>query len=686
MYAVFEENNYLSIHLIIEIFIIVMSFTIAIQAWLIVPYILSNRRMYIGALFLFLGILEIVHAVSYTGMPFFIHESSTYSTSWFYMIARVSQALGLLLIFTSKPKKVPFMQRGLVYSLAFLLALIWTIIIYYPSHLLPNLVIEGVGTTALKYGIQYLAIVLQFLLVLYLLKNFKSSPTQNALIIMASIYLIISDSMFATYKTVYDIRVFVGHLLQLLGSYFLVKTLYYSSVQKPFEKLIATKKQLEKSKESLQHIAYHDELTGLPNARFLKEKLTEELKIPKTKKAIMMIEIDQLKSINETLGYSFGDVLLQQVSIRLRESLPKELFISKMNEGEFSVLLHAKEDTDGIINVCTQIKEVMKEPFHLQHFLFTVTLNIGICVCPSHRESVNNLLKHAQIAMREAQKGTKDYLFYRSEMKKRLEKQLLLKHDLHHALEKGEFHLEYQPQVDVKSGRINSVEALIRWKHPKKGWISPATFIPIAEEIGLIVPIGEWVLETACRQVKKWHDDGICTIGVAVNLSIRQFFQQNLVQIVEGILIKTNFPPHYLELEITESMTIDTSHTIKILHDLKRLGVTIAVDDFGTGYSSLSYLKDFPIDCLKIDRSFVRNVKSHSLDDAIISMIIAMAKHLELKVIAEGVEELEQLAFLDARDCDSIQGYLFSKPIPPEELSAKFDEIQQQILSITRVN
>ena len=327
----------------------------------------------------------------------------------------------------------------------------------------------------------------------------------------------------------------------------------------------------------------------------------------------------------------------------------------------------------------------MKETFQIQHFQLTVTLNMGVAAYPDHGESEDELLKHAQVAMREAQKVTERYLFYRSEMDQQLDERLLLEHDLHGALEKGEFYLEYQPQVDVSTGRIYAVEALIRWKHPEKGWISPATFIPLAEETGLIVPIGEWVLETACRQAKQWHDEGIPKIGVAVNLSIRQFFQQNLVQMVEGVLMRTNLAASYLELEITESMTMDTRHAIKILHDLKRLGVKIAIDDFGTGYSSMSYLKDFPMDCLKIDRSFVRNVQSNHHDAALISMIISMAKHLELKVIAEGVEEVDQLSFLAERDCDSIQGYLFSRPIPPRELSENFDEIQKQIHSITRI-
>lgn len=419
-------------------------------------------------------------------------------------------------------------------------------------------------------------------------------------------------------------------------------------------------------------MAYHDELTELPNSRFLTEKLKQD----------MIMEINRLNSINESLGHSFRDLMLQKVAVRLRESLPEETFMSKLRAGEFTIIFNSVENKEDVVKVCNHIQDIMKEPVQLQHFLLKVTLNIGIAVYPDNGVNETELLKHAQIAMREAQKVSELYLFYHSEMKQQFEERLALEHDLYEALDKGEFYLEYQPQIEVRTGRIDSVEALIRWKHPKKGWIPPATFIPIAEETGLIVPIGEWVLETACKQTKQWYEEGISNIRVAVNLSIRQFFQQNLVQMVEDILVRTNLSSNYLELEITESMTMDTNHTIELLHDLKRLGVKIAVDDFGTGYSSMSYLKDFPIDCLKIDRSFVCNVQTNRDDAALISMIISMAKHLNLKVIAEGVEDIDQFSYLGAGDCDTIQGYLFSKPISAEALSANFDKIQNHVREV----
>lgn len=682
LYGIFGEENYVILHLIIEIFIIVGSFTIAIQAWLIFPYILSSHRLNIGALFLALGLLEVVHAVSYTGMPFFIKDSSPYTATWFYIIIRVVQALGLLIILTMKSKKVHRALRWVAYGLACLFAFGLMVLIYYPMQLLPDLVTPGVGLTALKIGLQYSAIVFQIILILVVLKHFQVNQTHSTMIIMASFYLILGDSMYISYKSVYDITNFIGHLFQLTGYYYLIRALYYSSVEEPFQALIATERRLKKSEGVLHYKAYHDELTKLPNSRYFSETLIKKLKEQGKKRAVMMIEIDRFKSFNESLGHSFGDLILQKVANRIRESLSREFFVSKMRGEEFTIIIDTAEDEDDIVKLCKQIQELMKEPFQIQHFPLNITLNIGIAIYPKHGDNEEKLLRHAQVAMGEAQKATERYMFYHSAMAQQLVERLMLEHDLHQAIENGELYLEYQPQVNLQTGQINSVEALVRWNHPDKGWISPGTFIPIAEETGLIVPIGEWILETACKQTKKWHDEGILNIGVAVNLSIRQFFQQNLVQMVEDILVRTNLSPCYLELEITESMTIDTSHAIEVLQELKKLGVRIAIDDFGTGYSSLLYLKDFPIDSLKIDRSFVQNVQSNNHDGALISMIISMAQYLKLQVIAEGVEEVEQLSFLTGRQCDMIQGYLFSKPISPKIISENFGEIQKQVLSI----
>lgn len=678
LYGIFGNENYVTMHLIIEIFIIVGAFTIAIQAWLIVPYLQWDKRLYIGALFFAQGIFEVFHTISYDGMPFFVEKSSPYSATWIYMINRLSLSCGLLLIYIVNIKKAYSTKRFITYGFAFAYAIIWLVIIYYPTHLLPDLVIEGKGTTSLKNGLQYLAILMQLLLVVYLWRSKIIRPVEKSPMILGSIFIIVSDFLFTTYQSVYDIRNFIGHLLLMVSYQYFLKALYFLSVKEPFEMLIQTQKQLEHSQKSLQYTAYHDELTGLPNSRYLQEQLTEKLKKKGSKTAIMILQIDRLKFINESLGSAITDSILKEVANRLRRTLPSEIIISRLTGGEFIVILKL-ESIGTVDRTCEQIYQSMKEEFNIQHFDLKVNLNIGIAISPEHGNNMEILIKHAQIAKGKAQNEINRYLIYQPEMEQHLEEQIMLEHNLHSALENGELFLEYQPQVNVKTGRIDSVEALLRWNHPEKGIISPVNFIPIAEESGLIVPIGEWVLETACKQAKKWQEQGLEDIGVAVNLSIRQFYQHNLVQMVEGVLQKTKLSPHYLELEITESMTMETSYTIKTLQALKRLGVRIAIDDFGTGYSSLSYLKDFPIDCLKIDRAFVKNIPSNDQDAVMISMIISLAKLLKLKIIAEGVEETNQFAFLADLDCDYIQGYLCGKPLCPEVLSANFEKMQLEI-------
>ena len=629
-------------------------------------------------------------------MPFFLLESSSYSATWFYMIGRLTQAIGLLVILAIPNKSISNYSRWYVYIIAVVYAFVWMTIIYYPTQLLPLLVLDGQDLAPLKIILQYIAIISQLLLIIYLIKTYKQSRTRNTIIILSSIYLVLSDSMFTTYKSVYDIQNFLGHIFQLIGYYYLLRSLYYASVEKPFKDLIATqgqlessvysleqtKNKLEKSEADLHYMAYHDELTELPNARSLTEKLVHVIHANHKQFAVLMVEIDRLKSIKESLGLSFSDLMITKVAERLRQTLPENVFVGKLREGEFMIIMPSAETVGQIDNVCFAIQQAMKEPFQIQHFALNCSVNIGVAIYPAAGKTEEELIKHAQIAMREAQKEAKRTLYYEPSMEKELVEKLILEQDLHYALAHNEIYLEYQPKVDIVTGKIESVEALLRWKHPEKGNISPMVFIPIAEESGLIVPIGKWVLETACRQAKKWQEEGFEHLGVGVNLSIRQFYQQDLVEMVDQILKQTGLDPQYLELEITESMTMNTNYAIKMLNYLKTLGVNIAVDDFGTGYSSLSYLKDFPIDCLKMDRSFVRNIDADEQGAVLASMIISMAKHLRLKVVAEGVEEVNQLAFLSTRKCDLIQGYLFSKPLTSEELVNRFHDIQQNAHTI----
>ncbi|MDM5334921.1 bifunctional diguanylate cyclase/phosphodiesterase [Ureibacillus composti] len=422
-------------------------------------------------------------------------------------------------------------------------------------------------------------------------------------------------------------------------------------------------KKLQDSEKEKHHMTYYDEITKLPNERYLLKKIKENLTSNTSEKAVLVLEIERLSTIKSSLGSFYTDRMLQMVAERLQKNLPNDYLIGKLREDQFLLLLENENDHSRIEKLCRKLQDLMKSPFLIQHFSINVNINIGIAFYPEDAGSAEDLIHFAQFAMDEARKIPEHFAYYRPSMSQERADKITLENDLYTAIQDNQLVLHYQPQLELKTNEMISMEALVRWKHPEKGWITPLEFIPIAEESGLIVPIGKWVLETACRQTKELQELIGQPVRVAVNLSIRQLFHENFVQVVRDILKETELPPEYLQLEITESMTMDTSYMMPILNELKETGVTIAMDDFGKGYSSLSYLKDLPIDCLKIDREFVRNIEQTN-SEPIVDLIISMSKHLNLKVVAEGVETMEQLDYLLNSECDTIQGYLISKPIP----------------------
>lgn len=802
LYGIFGEQNYLSVHIIMEFFIITIAFTIAIQSWMVFPHILSSYRLWIGALFFAIGFLEIAHALTYKGMPFFLSESSAYKATWFFMVARLTEVIAMLAIILSKDRLVASQERWMAYGLALIYSFVWFIAIFWPAPLLPELVQEGIGTTTIKNNLQYVGMVVEFLLIFYVMVQFRSKEIFSFMLIVASVYLTTADYFFTTYKSVYDINNFTGHWFQLAGFYFLQRAVYHTSVEEPFQKQKEAEEQLKQSErflqeitshmgeglvvmdtkgrltymnleaerllqwsqedllgknihdlihrkqdgslfpyeecpckkscelgqvfrikedwfirksgglfpvsyvatpffengeisgtimvfqdisqqkkdqELIQYMAFHDELTTLPNLRYVKDKMIEMLQQqPLQKFALLVLDIDRFKNMNEALGHSFGDLILQAVAARLQDQLSSRMFFGRLTGDEFALILSNVKLEEEILTVVERIQNTMKEPLQSQNLLLNITLSMGVAIYPDHGMDVEDLLQHANMALIEAQQQNKPYQLYKSSMDGKALDRLVLENDLYHALTKEEFHVVYQPQVDIQTGQIFGLEALVRWRHPLHGWISPAKFIPIAEETGLIIPLGEWVLRTACQQMKKWHNMGLPPMVIAVNLSIRQFYQLNLVETVKGILQETGLSPQFLELEITESMMMNVEHAMKTLHSLKQLGIHIAIDDFGTGYSSLSYLKHLPVDRLKIDQSFVRDLLDDQHDTTIVSTIISMARHLNLNVIAEGVETLNQKEVLREKQCQQVQGYLFSPPLTPEDLIQQFAYLQQK--------
>ncbi|MNH99869.1 Phytochrome-like protein cph2 [compost metagenome] len=422
--------------------------------------------------------------------------------------------------------------------------------------------------------------------------------------------------------------------------------------------------------EQIRYMAYYDDMTGLPNRRLFKEHLNESLQIMKAKGArlaVFYLDIDRFKLVNDSFGHDYGNMLLMQIAERLTRCITENDFLARTEGDEFAFFYAQAADYNDVMALVASIVRVLEKPFLLEEYELHITASFGVAISSDEEEDADLLMKYADIALAKAKdKGRNDFQIYNSDMKLVSLNRLKLESELRKALINEEFLLHYQPQLDIDTGKIVGIEALIRWQHPERGLLSPNHFIPLAEESGLIVPIGEWVLRTACKQNKAWQDYGLPAISISVNLSIRQFFQHNLKGKVKQVLKQTRLDPQYLDLEITESMTMDVDHAIMSLLELKELGVHVSIDDFGTGYSSLYYLKKFPIDKLKIDRSFVRDILIDPNDAAIVTTIIAMTRHLHLKVIAEGVETEDQLRFLHQNHCNEVQGYWFSPPLSAE--------------------
>ncbi len=423
----------------------------------------------------------------------------------------------------------------------------------------------------------------------------------------------------------------------------------------------------KRTEERIRYMAYYDDMTGLPNRRMLNTQLNEAIASAKLHQhllAVFYVDIDRFKIVNDCFGHDYGDMLLLQLAERFSRCISENDYLARTEGDEFAFMFTDLGHPDEVHQIAMRIFEVLVEPFLLEQYQVHVTASIGVAVLSEEEDDADSLTKCADIALTRAKdKGKNNVQVFHSAMKSVSLKRLTLESELRKALNHNEFELKYQPQMDIKTGAIVGFEALIRWNHPEKGLIPPMDFIPFTEESGMIIPIGEWVLQEACRQNKMWQNQGLAHVPVSVNLSTRQFLQHNLRDKVAEVLSSTGLDPAYLELEITESSTMDVDYATGLLLELKSLGVKISIDDFGTGYSSLSYLKRFPIDKLKIDQSFVRDIMTDPNDAAIVASIISMTRHMNLKVIAEGVETEEQLGFLHHNHCNEIQGYWFSPPL-----------------------
>ncbi|MGD6961027.1 EAL domain-containing protein [Fictibacillus phosphorivorans] len=444
-----------------------------------------------------------------------------------------------------------------------------------------------------------------------------------------------------------------------------------------FSSIIRDITERKRNEKKINQMVYRDPLTGLPNRLLLNDRLSQALELADDTKqtiGIMFIDLDRFKYINDTLGHAVGDQLLIEIAKRIQACVGKNDTVCRQGGDEFIVLI-PNTTADEVSKIAQQIVDLFSSSVMVNEQELFVTPSIGIAMYPGDGRDIETLIKNADTAMyRVKEQGKNNFQFYTPEMNEAVTKKMKLEIGLRKALERDEFKIVYQPQINVETGGIIGVEALLRWHHPEWGTISPAEFIPIAEETGLILQIGEWVLHGACRQNKTWQNAGYAPLRMAVNISSRQFQQSDLVERVSRILKETELAPQYLELELTESIIQDSKYAVAKMQLLKEMGIHLSIDDFGTGYSSLSYLKTFPIHTLKIDQSFTRNIYADPKDASLVETIIAMAHNLDLKVIAEGVETEEQLQFLQQKQCNEAQGYYFSRPISAEELAVILHE------------
>jgi diguanylate cyclase (GGDEF)-like protein/PAS domain S-box-containing protein len=430
------------------------------------------------------------------------------------------------------------------------------------------------------------------------------------------------------------------------------------------------------SEDRVQFLAYYDALTGLPNRTLLQDRLMKALadaRRHKYKVALLFLDLDRFKDINDSLGHSVGDLLLQEVAERLKTWGREQDTVARLGGDEFLIMLtHVKDLPDAAV-ATERLMDAMNTEFVVQGHSLSIGCSVGISVFPEHGADVETLIKNADAAMYSAKEsGRNNFRFFTEDMSAQVMERLTVEKSLRRALAKEELFLMYQPQMEILTGGIIGVEALLRWRHPDLGLVPPDKFIRIAENSGLIVSIGEWVLRTACSQARKWQDEGLPPVSLAVNVSAVQFRQEGFCGLIRKVLHETGLSPQYLELELTESLLLaNVDVMLSVVQELKAIGVTLAIDDFGTGYSSFSYLRQFRISKLKIDRIFIRDVAVKPDDAAITAAIISMAKSLNLKVIAEGVENEAQMSFLRAHQCDQIQGYYFSKPLAVDKVADK---------------
>lgn len=632
----------------------------------------------LGCLFLAIALLDVLHALSYEGMPDLLTPASPEKAINFWLVLRLLLSLGLLgLALYPCRQACGRWPRVLILGVTLIfVALVGYLGMLYPERW-PSTFLPSGQLTPFKIGAEWLMTGLLLLAALGFWRARAEVRPYDAQGLMAvSLLSALAGICFASYTQVNGLYSLLGHLFNMLAYAFVYQMVVVSCLRAPYERLEVEMAERIAAERRAEKLTFYDGLTGLPNAALLRDRADQALAVAKregSQVALLLLDLDQFKLVNDALGHTLGDQLLTAVSQLLQTVVPSNATVCRSGGDEFVILLPGLTDARFASGVIERIFDRLSLPLAIGGQPILSSASIGVAIAPSDGKDVETLLRNAEAAMYEAKDaGRKAWRYYDPAMNMATSERLQVSNGLRNALARGELELHYQLQLDLASGRVVGAEALVRWRHPQWGLVSPARFIPVAEETGLIVSIGAWIIREACCQAAEWRSQGIDIPVVAVNIAALQLQDPALVSTVAEALATVDLPAEALELELTESGLIQDNAQVKAsVEGLKALGCSLAIDDFGTGYSCLAYLSRLHVDLLKIDQSFVRDLKRNADGGAIVAAIIQIARSLGLKTLAEGVEDQETAQALRQLGCHHVQGYLYGRPAPAENLTVQ---------------
>ncbi|MCL6619256.1 putative bifunctional diguanylate cyclase/phosphodiesterase [Thermomonas hydrothermalis] len=656
---VLPQSSFLALHSLLETVAVAVAMLVFVTGATVAGIQRSSRAMELGGAFLAVAVLDLLHLLAYAGMPDLLGPNSPQKTILLWLLARYFSALGLLAFVGLAERPAPartWRMAWFLCVLALALALAW-----WPlttPERIAAMYQPGLGLTTLKIGLEWGVCGLFLLAALVLVLRWRTlTGAEPGSLLLALLLMAASELFFTLYREILSLPNLLGHAYKVAAYYYLYRAIHVEALRRPFERM--------------QYLLTHDVLTGLPNRSAALEWLQAQLgqgSQPQRPGAVLLLDLDHLQTVNDTLGHAQGDRLLTAVAARLRAALPPSAYLARLSGDEFLVQL-PETTLAQAQQVAQTLQAALAREFELGEDRIGINASIGVVSYAQQARTVSTVLSQADLALKQAkQAGRGSVAAFDDALEQAFRRTARLEAGLRVAIERGELALHYQPKWDIGTGRLSGWEALLRWQSAELGSVRPDEFIPVAERTGLILSIGDWVLREACRQLRQWRDEGLPTGTMAVNLSARQFRQRDVAEEVSRALRDNGLKPQDLELEITESALMDDLPAAAVaLTDLQRLGVRIAIDDFGTGYSSLAYLKKLPLNCLKIDRTFVTDMTASEDGAAIVATIIVLAHGMGLKVVAEGVETQEQFVQLREAGCDQAQGYLFFKPLAAPE-------------------